>query len=117
MASIPTVDIDLEETQKYILVSVTGAALAAPVTVIRGRAAAEFHADVLAACEAALTAGAGAGAALDALGGGRITFSPPSTYRVHGYSVAFGKGDHAAAAAALRAALPGATVTHDDEGY
>ena len=111
--------IDQGETQKYVLLRVTPAAGAGTASLfVRGLAAAEYHADVQAAFEAPLLAAAGPRAALECLGGGRITFAAPSSYRVHGYSVAFGRADHAAAAAMLAAALPaGSAVSHDDEGY
>jgi hypothetical protein len=117
-SSPPAVLIDLEETQKYVLLRVTPADGAGAASLyVRGAAAAEFHADVQAAFQASLLAGRPR-AALECLGGGRITFAPPSSYRVHGYSVAFGRADHAAAAALLAAALPaGSAVSHDDEGY
>ena len=117
--SLPAVEIDLGETQKYVLLHVTPAAGAGTASLyVRGAAAAEFHADVQAAFEASLLAAAGPRASVECLGGGRITFAAPSSYRVHGYSVAFGRADHAAAAAMLAAALPaGSAVSHDDEGY
>ena len=119
MAALPAAaQIDLQETQKYVLLRVTTAGDATGKLYLRGLAAAEYHADVMGAFEASLLAASGPCASITCLGGGRVTFTAPATYRVHGYSVAFGRADHAASAAMLLPALPaGCTVSHDDEGY
>ncbi len=113
----PPVALDLQATQKYVLLRLTPPS-GPPALYIRGLAAAEYHDDILQHFRPGLLAASPPHATLKCLGGGRITFSPPSTYRVHGYSVAYGKANHELAASALQAHLPaGTTVTHDDEGY
>jgi len=116
MDSPAAVKIDLRRTQKYVLLVLHSASK--EVTLLRGSHEAEFHADVKEAHEGEILAAAGPGSKLSCPGGGRITFTQPNTYRVHGYSVGFGKADHAISAALLRGALPQeCIVTFDDEGY
>ena len=112
----PRVALDLSATQKYVLITLSRPSLPDEVY-LRGAASAEYHADVRAEFEPTLLSFGGPGARVSCPGGGRITFTAPSTYRVHGYSMAFGKADHAASAKLLQAHLPQATITFDDEGY
>ena len=121
MSSLPAALFDSDAIQKYILLQVTPTSpSASPRLLVRGAAAAQFHADVLESCSPAIHA-ALPGAAIAVLGGGRLahdaTRGGPQV-RIYGYSVAFGKADHSVAAEILRAALgPSAVVTWSDEGY
>ena len=113
---VPKVAIDLGITQKYVLLTLHRASHVDEVF-LRGLGSAEFHINILEANQPSLLALGGEGSTLSCPGGGRITFIPPNTYRIHGYSVGFGRADHATSAKLLKAALLQATVTHDDEGY
>ena len=98
----PRVALDLSATQKYVLLTLSRASQPDEVY-LRGAASAEYHADVRAEFEPSLLSYGGPGSRVSCPGGGRITFTAPNTYRVHGYSVAFGKADHAASAKLLQA--------------
>ena len=115
-AAVPPALFDEDSVQKYILISVSlgGATL----LLVRGSAAAEYHNDVLEAASPAILA-ALPGAAIAVLGGGRLAHDGPraNSLRLYGYSVAFGRAEHAVAAGIIEAAMPHLKVTWSNDGY
>ncbi len=105
-AAVPEVAIDHEGVFKYILISVDRRVL------VRGHAWATYHDDLLQHYRPSLPGAVGC------LGGGRIAIDADlKQARVYGYSVGYGRANHAVTAAALARAFPGFRITHDDEGY
>ena len=116
---LPRVLFDANDTQKYVLLEVTAAPAGPPILLLRGSASAEFHADVVEGATPAILA-ALPGARITVRGGGRLVHDAARsgvTVRLYGYSVAYGRAEHAAAARLMEGALPGASVSFSDEGY
>jgi len=105
--------------QKYVLVLVEDPASGAGKLVVRGLAAAAYHMDVFQhffGGDAQLDLPAGLRAR--AVGGGRIEHDPTRAQaRVFGFSYAYGRAPHSAAAKALRKEFPFLAVETSDEGY
>jgi len=115
LASVPEVAIDADGVFKYVQVRVRGDA--GERLLVRGHAWAHFHDDIFQHYRPALRALRGV-AAVDCVGGGRIAVDAgPRRARVYGHSVGYGRCDHALTAAALGCALPGFSVSWDNEGY
>ena len=116
LSSLPETEVD-RGTFKYVLMEVLLGSSSR--LILRGRTFASYHDDIVQHTRAALAEDARfSGAAVRCTGGGRIRVSDtPAHALVYGYSVAYGKGDHAAAAEMLRRALPRHSVEWSDEGY
>lgn len=114
---IPAVDIDAEGVFKYVLLRVESGDKA--TLVVRGHEWAPFHDDIVQAHKQQLRGGAGGEALhVSCVGGGRIRHEPGTkTLFVYGYSQGYGRADHAASVALLKAAYPDYSVTWSNEGY
>ena len=83
--------------------------------IVRGYNFAEYHADVYDKTESEVT---GAGLDCECLGGGRIEHRPESKYiKVYGYSMGFGRANHARAVEILKTKYKDYTIEWSDEGY
>ena len=99
--------------------------------VVRGYTFAEYHADVYDKTESEVT---GAGLDCECLGGGRIEHRPGDKYikvarinqfscfnnkflKVYGYSMGFGKANHARAVEILQKKYKDYKIEWSDEGY
>ena len=100
--------------------------------VVRGYTFAEYHADVYDKTESEVT---GAGLDCECLGGGRIEHRPedkyikvvkvtqtvlslnPRFFQVYGYSMGFGKANHARAVDILQTKFKDYKIEWSDEGY
>ena len=109
--------IEKNSTQKYVLLQQELVRSGKKRILVRGHSSCKFHADVFSLFESSILLAEREESKLTCLGGGRITFTPPDSYRVHGYSVGYGKADHSVTADLLKKAEPGSIVTFDDEGY
>jgi hypothetical protein len=115
--ALAPVAIDLDGVFKYVLVRAELGGGAAPRLLVRGFCAAAYHDDVFQHHLPAILAAPGVARA-ECAGGGRIAADARAkTLRIYGYSKGYGRGDHAAAAALVRVALPGWAVRWDNEGY
>jgi phosphohistidine phosphatase len=119
----PTVGVAADGTCKYVLLKLEVAGGPSKV-LVRGLLEAEFHDDVCVATRRELAAAAGAAGVtaqwdLSCLGGGRIRHDARAgELFVYGYSVAYGRADHAVAVAALRAAFPPSyRISWSNDGY
>ncbi|NWW33274.1 PHP14 phosphatase, partial [Panurus biarmicus] len=114
VASVPDVQIDGDGVFKYVLVRVRGAGALAK-DVVRGHGWAEYHADLFERTAEEL---ARHGLSCECLGGGRLSHRPEERkIHVYGYSVGFGRADHAVTTEKLKAEYPNYEITWADEGY
>ncbi|NWR07469.1 PHP14 phosphatase, partial [Paradoxornis webbianus] len=103
LSRVPDVQIDGDGVFKYVLVRVRGAGALAK-DVVRGHGWAEYHGEGRRDCEC--------------LGGGRLSHRPEERkIHVYGYSVGFGRADHAVTTEKLKAKYPDYEITWADEGY
>ncbi|KAG2455301.1 PHP14 phosphatase, partial [Polypterus senegalus] len=116
-AQIPAVDVDPAGVFKYVLIRVHSTEDDDNSTdIVRGFAWAEYHADIYdKVAEEIEKLG---GFDCECLGGGRIQHdSQKKKIHVYGYSVGFGRANHAVATEKLKARYPDYEVTWADEGY
>uniref|UniRef100_A0A8C8RHV6 14 kDa phosphohistidine phosphatase n=1 Tax=Pelusios castaneus TaxID=367368 RepID=A0A8C8RHV6_9SAUR len=113
---IPAVDIDPDGVFKYVLLRVRPARGRGPAQdIVRGHAWAEYHADIYDKTAAEIQR---AGCECECLGGGRISHqSKAKKIHVYGYSVGFGRAEHAVSTKILQTEYPDYEVTWADEGY
>ncbi|NXO16762.1 PHP14 phosphatase, partial [Oriolus oriolus] len=129
LSLVPDVQIDGDGVFKYVLVRVRGAGAPAK-DVVRGHGWAEYHGEGRRECGVELWPGgaegsgrgprgrAGACRGCECLGGGRVSHRPEERkIHVYGYSVGFGRADHAVTTEKLKAAYPDYEITWADEGY
>lgn len=103
-------------TTKYVLLEWRATPSSDSVLLVRGHKRFVYHDDIVQHYRARLEAG---GARVVCLGGGRISLTVDAV-RVYGHSMGYPWANgslHHISAELVRAALPGVTVTHDDEGY
>ncbi|NXT12962.1 PHP14 phosphatase, partial [Prunella fulvescens] len=114
LSRVPDVQIDGDGVFKYVLVRVRGAGAPAK-DVVRGHGWAEYHADLFERTAEEL---ARHGLSCECLGGGRLSHRPEERkIHVYGYSVGFGRADHAVTTEKLKAEYPDYEITWADEGY
>ncbi|XP_039939379.1 14 kDa phosphohistidine phosphatase [Hirundo rustica] len=114
LSRVPDVQIDADGVFKYVLVRVRGAGALAK-DVVRGHGWAEYHADLFERTAEEL---ARHGLSCECLGGGRLSHRPEERkIHVYGYSVGFGRADHAVTTEKLKAEYPNYEITWADEGY
>ncbi|NXL70059.1 PHP14 phosphatase, partial [Leptocoma aspasia] len=119
VSRVPDVQIDGDGVFKYVLVRVRGAG-APSKDVVRGHGWAEYHGEGRRECGAGLWPGelARHGLSCECLGGGRLSHRPEERkIHVYGYSVGFGRADHAVTTEKLKAEYPDYEITWADEGY
>ncbi|NXA80025.1 PHP14 phosphatase, partial [Thryothorus ludovicianus] len=115
LSRVPDVQIDGDGVFKYVLVRVRGAGAPAK-DVVRGHGWAEYHGEGRRECGAGLWPGVGLGCGRR--GGGRLSHRPEERrIHVYGYSVGFGRADHAVTTEKLKAEYPDYEITWADEGY
>ncbi|KAL2297917.1 hypothetical protein Nmel_016872 [Mimus melanotis] len=113
LSRVPDVQIDGDGVFKYVLVRVRGAGAPAK-DVVRGHGWAEYHADLFERTAEEL---ARYGLSCECLGGGRLSHRPEERkIHVYGYSVGFGRADHAVTTEKLKAEYPDYEITWADEG-
>ena len=117
MANIQQADIDPSGVFKYVLIRVRSKeGDDSEIDVVPSYAWAEYHADIYEKVSAELEKGG----LLDCecVGGGRIRHEPQEKkIHVYGYSVGFGKANHAVSTEILKAQYSDYEVTWDNEGY
>ncbi|KAM3874581.1 14 kDa phosphohistidine phosphatase [Diretmus argenteus] len=118
MANIPQAEIDPSGVFKYVLIRVHSKEHGddSEVDIVRGFAWAEFHADIYDKVSEELEEGG----LLDCecVGGGRIRHEPQNKkIHVYGYSLGFGRANHAVSTEKLKVRYPDYEVTWDNEGY
>ncbi|NXB51043.1 PHP14 phosphatase, partial [Leucopsar rothschildi] len=118
LSRVPEVQIDGDGVFKYVLVRVSGAGAPAK-DVVRGHGWAEYHGEGRRECGTGLWPGrARHGLSCECLGGGRLSHRPEERkIHVYGYSVGFGRADHAVTTEKLKAKYPNYEITWADEGY
>merc|ERR1712221_46826 len=113
--AVPDVDID-EGVFKYVYIRVyqdAGGDDRNEKDIIRGYNFAEYHADVYDKTESEIT---GAGLDCECLGGGRIEHRPQDKFiKVYGYSMGFGKANHARAVEILQTKYKDYKIEWSDE--
>ncbi|XP_050190240.1 14 kDa phosphohistidine phosphatase isoform X3 [Myiozetetes cayanensis] len=113
LSAVPAVQIDGHGVFKYVLLRVRGGA--AHRDIVRGHGWAEYHADLFERTAEEL---ARHGLSCECLGGGRLAHRPEERkIHVYGYSVGFGRADHAVTTEKLKAEYPDYEITWADEGY
>ena len=113
-ASYVAVDLTPSGTFKYVLLSAV-AKDGSRVQLVRGYAGLEYHADVF---DAALPAIEAAGLTeVTCTGGGRIRHDAGSKLFIYGYSLGFGRADHATTEALCRKAFPSYEISWSNDGY
>ncbi|XP_028318575.1 14 kDa phosphohistidine phosphatase [Gouania willdenowi] len=118
MANIPQALIDPSGVFKYVLIRVHSREDGddSEVDIVRGFSWAEFHADIYDKVSEELEKDG----LLDCecVGGGRISHDPQSKkIHVYGYSVGFGRANHAVTTEKLKVHYPDYEVTWDNQGY
>lgn len=118
MANIPEAEIDPTGVFKYVLIRVHSKEEGddSEIDIVRGYAWAEYHADIYEKVAAVLEKGG----VLDCecVGGGRIRHdNPAKKIHIYGYSMGFGRANHAISMEKLKARYPDYEVTWDNEGY
>ena len=109
MASIEPVEIDPSGVFKYVLIKCNDEFL------VRGFAWASYHADIYEKVEVELHK---KGAKCSCVGGGRIDHdSANKKILVYGYSVGYGRADHATAVKVLLLKYPDYEITFSNDGY
>ncbi|XP_071430423.1 14 kDa phosphohistidine phosphatase [Pithys albifrons albifrons] len=114
LSRVPDVQIDGGGVFKYVLLRVRGAGTPHK-DIVRGHGWAEYHADLFERTAEEL---ARHGLSCECLGGGRLAHRPEERkIHVYGYSVGFGRADHAVTTEKLKAEYPNYEITWADEGY
>ncbi|XP_033119527.1 14 kDa phosphohistidine phosphatase-like [Anneissia japonica] len=109
---VTDVDIDSDGIFKYILIKIKGEGCSKYI--VRGHAWAEYHADIYEREEKSLGR-----IKSECVGGGRIKHDSKNKHIVvYGYSVGFGKADHAITVGLLKKKYPDYdSITWNNEGY
>jgi hypothetical protein len=111
---IPSVEITLDSTYKYVLIKATDPVSDAEKLLVRGFDV-PYHADVAAPTVEELE---NCGFSVSVLGGGRISHSSTKQkISIYGFSYSFGLPDHSLSAELCRAAFPGYDCSWSNEGY
>lgn len=117
LESVEEVHID-EGTFKYVYIRVyqdAGNDDRIEKDIVRGFNWAEYHADIYDRIDEELGK---LGLDCECLGGGRILHKPAEKYiKVYGYSMGFGKADHARTVEKIKRKYPDYRIEWSDEGY
>ena len=112
VSSVESVRMDQQGTFKYIQICINDGQ--SVTTVIRGWLDCDYHADVLDKFNSKERQPAGV--KVYCPGGGRITIKDKKIV-IFGYSVGFGKADHAVTCQIIQEAMPDYTVEWNNDGY
>lgn len=118
MANIEQADIDSSGVFKYVLIRVHSREKGddSEVDIVRGYATAEFHADIYDKVSEELERSGDLDC--ECIGGGRIKHdAQEKKIHVYGYSVGFGRANHAVTTEKLKVRYPDYEVTWSNEGY
>lgn len=118
MANIQQADIDSSGVFKYVLIRVHSKEEGddSEVDIVRGYSWAEFHADIYEKVAEELEKDGHLDC--ECVGGGRIKHDAQAKkIHVYGYSMGFGRANHAVTKEKLEARYPDYEVTWDNEGY
>ncbi|KAF1377290.1 hypothetical protein PFLUV_G00199200 [Perca fluviatilis] len=118
MANIPRADIDPSGVFKYVLIRVHSREEGddSEIDIVRGYGWAEYHADIYDKVSEELEKGGRLDC--ECIGGGRIKHDPQAKkIHVYGYSMGFGRANHAVTTEKLKDRYPDYEVTWDNEGY
>ncbi|XP_020784680.1 14 kDa phosphohistidine phosphatase [Boleophthalmus pectinirostris] len=118
MANIPRADIDPSGVFKYVLIRVHSREEGddSEIDIVRGYGWAEYHADIYEKVSEELEKDS----VLDCecIGGGRIRHEPEAKkIHVYGYSMGYGRANHAVTTEKLKERYPDYEVTWSNEGY
>ncbi|XP_059214234.1 14 kDa phosphohistidine phosphatase [Centropristis striata] len=118
MADLPRADIDPSGVFKYVLIRVHSREEGddSELDIVRGYGWAEFHADIYDKVSEELEKGGQLDC--ECVGGGRIKHDAEAKkLHVYGYSIGFGRANHAVTTEKLKEQYPDYEVTWDNEGY
>ncbi|XP_061589462.1 14 kDa phosphohistidine phosphatase [Cololabis saira] len=118
MANISPADIDPSGVFKYVLIRVHSREEGddSEMDIVRGYGWAEYHADIYDKVSEELEKGGHLDC--ECIGGGRIKHDPQAKkIHVYGYSMGFGRANHAVSTEKLKPGYPDYEVTWDNEGY
>ncbi|XP_035463850.1 14 kDa phosphohistidine phosphatase [Scophthalmus maximus] len=119
MMNIPPADIDPSGVFKYVLIRVHSREEGdddAGVDIVRGYGWAEYHADIYDKVSEELEKGGHLDC--ECIGGGRIKHEPQDKkIHVYGYSMGFGRANHAVTTEKLKVRYPDYEVTWSNDGY
>lgn len=118
MANIPQADIDPSGVFKYVLIRVHSKEEGddSEVDIVRGYGWAEYHADIYEKVSEELEKDGHLDC--ECIGGGRIKHDAQAKkIHIYGYSMGFGRANHAVSTEKLKARYPDYEVTWDNEGY
>ena len=109
------VAVDLTPSGTFGRAPLSGRKSGSRVQLVRGYAGMEYHADVF---DAALPAIEASGLTdVTCTGGGRIRHDAGSKLFIYGYSLGFGRADHATTEALCRKAYPSYEISWSNDGY
>lgn len=112
---MPDVEIDNSGKFKYIQIRVETSTGDDTKVIIRGNQDAAYHADIYDLVDPSIS---GLGLKAFPTGGGRIIHEPENKYlKVFGYSMGYGKADHALTRSILQKKYPDYKIDISDEGY
>ncbi|XP_076454616.1 14 kDa phosphohistidine phosphatase-like [Babylonia areolata] len=116
LGGVSNAEIDASGRFKYILIKVYDKDVDEDYKyIVRGTVKAPYHADIY---DMVVDGIESRGLDCEVLGGGRIEHNPSAKQiQIYGYSVGYGKADHAITQAVLENHFPGYTITWSDEGY
>ncbi|KAF7696751.1 14 kDa phosphohistidine phosphatase [Silurus meridionalis] len=116
LAKILEADIDSNGVFKYVLIRVHSKTDESYVDIVRGYAWAEYHADIYDKVSGELEREGGVDC--ECIGGGRIRHdSADKKIHVYGYSMGFGRANHATSTEKLQKRYPDYEITWANEGY
>ncbi|KAL7854092.1 hypothetical protein AOLI_G00209360 [Acnodon oligacanthus] len=116
LARIPEADIDPSGVFKYVLIRVHSKQDESYVDIVRGYSWAEYHADIYDKVSGDLERAGGVDC--ECVGGGRIKHdSAEKKIHVYGYSMGFGRANHAVSTEKLKVRYPDYEITWANEGY
>ncbi|KAM9840952.1 14 kDa phosphohistidine phosphatase [Aulostomus maculatus] len=118
MAKIPLADIDPSGVFKYVLIRIHSkdSDKDDSIEIVRGYGWAEYHADIYEKVSEELEKDGHL--ECECIGGGRIKHDAQAKkIHVYGYSMGYGRAEHAVSTEKLKAQYPDYEVTWDNEGY
>ncbi|KAG9266245.1 14 kDa phosphohistidine phosphatase [Astyanax mexicanus] len=116
LGKIPEADIDPNGVFKYVLIRVHSKESEDYVDIVRGYSWAEYHADIYDKVSGDLERTGGVDC--ECIGGGRIKHnSAEKKIHVYGYSMGFGRANHAVSTEKLQVRYPDYEITWANEGY
>lgn len=115
--AVPAVDIDNNGTFKYVLLKVDkiGDTKKKNATyLVRGHSWADYHADLVEECERQIHDNM----EVECVGGGRIQHDRDrKNITVYGYSIGYGRANHAVTCEILKTYYPEYTIEWNNDGY